>query len=67
MHLPRIVPPVLDSFTDQDSRVRYYACEVASLQAPLPQRATQVPSVPTNAPVPLSVFPVCRCRIHRPM
>ncbi len=27
-YLPRIVPPVLDSFTDQDSRVRYYACEV---------------------------------------
>jgi Vacuolar 14 Fab1-binding region len=27
-HLQSIVPPVLDSFTDQDSRVRYYACEV---------------------------------------
>jgi Vacuolar 14 Fab1-binding region len=27
-HLQTIVPPVLDSFTDQDSRVRYYACEV---------------------------------------
>ncbi|KAK3242703.1 PtdIns(3,5)P(2) sythesis regulation factor, partial [Cymbomonas tetramitiformis] len=26
-HLMRIVPPVLDSFADQDSRVRYYACE----------------------------------------
>lgn len=26
-HLHSIVPPVLDSFTDQDSRVRYYACE----------------------------------------
>lgn len=26
--LQRIVPPVLNSFTDQDSRVRYYACEV---------------------------------------
>ncbi|KAK9810224.1 hypothetical protein WJX72_006988 [[Myrmecia] bisecta] len=25
--LPRIVPPVINSFTDQDSRVRYYACE----------------------------------------
>lgn len=25
--LQRIVPPVLHSFTDQDSRVRYYACE----------------------------------------
>ena len=25
----RIVPPVLDSFTDQDSRVRYYACEAS--------------------------------------
>ncbi|KAA6422218.1 MAG: VAC14 protein [Trebouxia sp. A1-2] len=25
--LQRIVPPVLNSFTDQDSRVRYYACE----------------------------------------
>ncbi len=23
----KIVPPVLHSFTDQDSRVRYYACE----------------------------------------
>lgn len=23
----KIVPPVLNSFTDQDSRVRYYACE----------------------------------------
>ncbi len=23
----KIVPPVLQSFTDQDSRVRYYACE----------------------------------------
>lgn len=23
----QIVPPVLDSFSDQDSRVRYYACE----------------------------------------
>ena len=26
-HLMLIVPPVLHSFTDQDSRVRYYACE----------------------------------------
>ncbi|CAJ2674346.1 protein VAC14 homolog isoform X2 [Trifolium pratense] len=26
-HLDRIVPPVLNSFSDQDSRVRYYACE----------------------------------------
>ncbi|KAG0581787.1 hypothetical protein M758_3G007100 [Ceratodon purpureus] len=26
-HLEKIVPPVLSSFTDQDSRVRYYACE----------------------------------------
>ena len=26
--LAKIVPPVLDSFTDQDGRVRYYACEV---------------------------------------
>jgi hypothetical protein len=25
--LQKIVPPVLNSFTDQDSRVRYYACE----------------------------------------
>ena len=28
--LAKIVPPVLDSFTDQDGRVRYYACEVAA-------------------------------------
>nr|CAB3501539.1 unnamed protein product [Digitaria exilis] len=26
-HLEQIVPPVLASFQDQDSRVRYYACE----------------------------------------
>ncbi|KAA8532508.1 hypothetical protein F0562_032676 [Nyssa sinensis] len=26
-HLGQIVPPVLSSFSDQDSRVRYYACE----------------------------------------
>ncbi|KAL3830688.1 hypothetical protein ACJIZ3_019490 [Penstemon smallii] len=26
-HLDQIVPPVLNSFSDQDSRVRYYACE----------------------------------------
>uniref|UniRef100_A0A0C9S6Q6 TSA: Wollemia nobilis Ref_Wollemi_Transcript_14439_1486 transcribed RNA sequence n=1 Tax=Wollemia nobilis TaxID=56998 RepID=A0A0C9S6Q6_9CONI len=26
-HLEQIVPPVLNSFTDQDGRVRYYACE----------------------------------------
>ncbi|XP_042457383.1 protein VAC14 homolog isoform X1 [Zingiber officinale] len=26
-HLEKIVPPVLKSFVDQDSRVRYYACE----------------------------------------
>ncbi|XP_020233089.1 protein VAC14 homolog isoform X3 [Cajanus cajan] len=26
-HLEEIVPPVLNSFADQDSRVRYYACE----------------------------------------
>ena len=26
-HLRQIVPPVLASFTDQDGRVRYYACE----------------------------------------
>lgn len=26
-HLDQIVPPVLNSFLDQDSRVRYYACE----------------------------------------
>lgn len=25
--LQQIVPPVLNSFSDQDSRVRYYACE----------------------------------------
>ncbi|GAB4814784.1 hypothetical protein N2152v2_001830 [Parachlorella kessleri] len=25
--LPKIVPPILNSFTDQDSRVRYYAAE----------------------------------------
>ncbi|KAJ8747719.1 hypothetical protein K2173_012669 [Erythroxylum novogranatense] len=26
-HLEQIVPPVLNSFSDQDGRVRYYACE----------------------------------------
>ncbi|KAI3413026.1 Vac14_Fig4_bd domain-containing protein [Psidium guajava] len=26
-HLEQIVPPVINSFADQDSRVRYYACE----------------------------------------
>ncbi|KAL5189125.1 Protein VAC14 [Glycine soja] len=26
-HLEQIVPPVLNSFSDQDSKVRYYACE----------------------------------------
>ncbi|XP_058108317.1 protein VAC14 homolog isoform X2 [Magnolia sinica] len=26
-HLEQIVPPVLNCFSDQDSRVRYYACE----------------------------------------
>uniref|UniRef100_A0A7N0ZTN5 Vacuolar protein 14 C-terminal Fig4-binding domain-containing protein n=1 Tax=Kalanchoe fedtschenkoi TaxID=63787 RepID=A0A7N0ZTN5_KALFE len=26
-HLEQIVPPVLKAFTDQDSRVRFYACE----------------------------------------
>ncbi|XP_024389765.1 protein VAC14 homolog isoform X1 [Physcomitrium patens] len=26
-HLEKIIPPVLNSFTDQDIRVRYYACE----------------------------------------
>ncbi|KAJ6816635.1 protein VAC14-like protein isoform X1 [Iris pallida] len=26
-HLEEIVPPVINSFLDQDSRVRYYACE----------------------------------------
>ncbi|THU64321.1 hypothetical protein C4D60_Mb01t25220 [Musa balbisiana] len=26
-HLKQIVPPVLNSFADQDSKVRYYACE----------------------------------------
>ncbi|CAM8945540.1 unnamed protein product [Rhodiola kirilowii] len=26
-HLEQIIPPVLKAFTDQDSRVRYYACE----------------------------------------
>ena len=26
-NVKQIVPPVIDSFTDQDSRVRYYACE----------------------------------------
>ncbi|KAL8142084.1 hypothetical protein V2J09_015116 [Rumex salicifolius] len=26
-HLGQIIPPVLQSFNDQDSRVRYYACE----------------------------------------
>lgn len=25
--MQKIVPPVLSSFIDQDSRVRYYACE----------------------------------------
>jgi hypothetical protein len=27
MGFQKIIPPVLNSFTDQDSRVRYYACE----------------------------------------
>lgn len=27
VNFQQIVPPVLDSFSDQDSRVRYYACE----------------------------------------
>ena len=27
IHLPSIVPPILACFSDQDSRVRYYACE----------------------------------------
>lgn len=31
-YLAKIVPPVLSSFTDQDHRVRYYACEVNSRQ-----------------------------------
>ncbi|KAJ0692839.1 putative vacuole morphology and inheritance protein [Helianthus annuus] len=26
-HLEQILPPVINSFSDQDSRVRYYACE----------------------------------------
>jgi vacuole morphology and inheritance protein 14 len=26
-YLEQIVPPVINSFSDQDSRVRYYACE----------------------------------------
>ncbi len=26
-HLDLVVPPVLKNFSDQDSRVRYYACE----------------------------------------
>lgn len=26
-YLEKIVPPVLACFTDQDARVRYYACE----------------------------------------
>lgn len=26
-YLEKIVPPVLNSFSDQESRVRYYACE----------------------------------------
>lgn len=26
-HVKQIVPPVINSFSDQDSRVRYYACE----------------------------------------
>lgn len=25
--MKQIVPPVINSFSDQDSRVRYYACE----------------------------------------
>ena len=29
-YLAKIVPPVLSSFTDQDHRVRYYACEVTA-------------------------------------
>jgi Vacuolar 14 Fab1-binding region len=28
-YLEKIVPPVLACFTDQDARVRYYACEAA--------------------------------------
>ena len=38
LHL--LLPPVLRSFTDQDSRVRYYACEV------LPTCACGVPAPP---------------------
>lgn len=26
-YVKQIVPPVINSFSDQDSRVRYYACE----------------------------------------
>ena len=27
LHLKKIVPPIINSFADQDNRVQYYACE----------------------------------------
>lgn len=46
-YLHLIVPPVLDSFTEQDSRVRYYSCEVT-----FPPRSRHLP---------LLLYPVHMC------
>lgn len=46
VHLRQIVPPVLASFTDQDARVRYYACEalynIAKVDGKRPRRGLQL-------------------------
>ena len=42
-YLDRIIPPVIKAFTDNDPRVRYYACEslynIAKVRAPAPRPA----------------------------
>ena len=60
--LQRIVPPVLNSFTDQDSRVRYYACEVCGgLHLQSCALAVRLPSLCTCTQAQLC--PLCRLQL----
>ena len=51
LHL--LLPPVLDCFTDQDNRVRYYACEARPptlANPPVPPSATLPRACPVEPP-----------------
>jgi len=67
-YLRQIVPPVLASFTDQDSRVRYYACEalynIAKVR--LQQQQQKMPGEYACMPGWCVLNPLYLCGLPRP-